>query len=165
MVSKLDKLADKYGFTFENFDKTWGDLAKNQFKGLDEFLQDAENIYGEMYKVGDKHPFDFLQNIFDVTKQKLHTKHNRKAIEQALAAQGIVPVLNIKNNDIVQTKGGFKPMRKVVPKQAGSNKQPAAAGAKPASQDNEDDVDVIINDPVVVNKINDVLKKFKKTKK
>lgn len=159
MVNKLDNLADKYGFSFENFDQSQDKLIKGEFQGLDKFLEEAEQIYGEMYKVGDRPALDFLAGIFNVTKQKLHTKHNRKKIEEALNAQGIVPIINIKNNNTVRNP-------------ASSNKfvKPSAPKASASQNDDDDEKDKdssernvasVINDPTMVNNVNAFLKKYK----
>jgi len=34
---------------------------------------EAQDIYGELYKVGDTHPFELLNKVFASTKQKLHS--------------------------------------------------------------------------------------------
>jgi len=113
-------------------------MVKNKFKGLDEFLQEAENIYGEMYKIGEKHPFEFLKNIFDVTKQKLSTRHNRKDIENAIAKFGMVPIVQVKHDRQVNINNGFKPKAKLPNTLKNIIKKPTPS---PSPNDDEEKVD------------------------
>ncbi len=73
MVSKLDKLADKYGFTMDNFDSNQNKTVKEYHHNTDGFLMEAQNIYGELYKTKDKHPFAMLKRVFAPTNAKIHS--------------------------------------------------------------------------------------------
>lgn len=144
-------------------------MVSGQFQNIDRFLQEAEGIYGDMYKIGDRHPLEFLQNIFDVTKRKLHTKYvDRKQFEEALGGQGLVPVKVVKERRPI-----VKPnkMPKITTRGVGSQ---AKTTAKADNNDDDDDdkqsvpksnsprnVHSVINDSALVKNANDFLNKYK----
>lgn len=175
MVEKLDKLADKYNLTFENFDGLQDKMVRGHDSRLDRFFSDAEKIYQDLYGVGDRHPMDFLERIFDVTKRKLHTRHNRAGIEAALAGQNIVPAAQAKNAGVDLQKAPAKNARKAAAKQNKAVVRPAVqaaqgaarAAAQKADQQKDDNVEqqrnvkTVINDTVYVKNAQDFLKKFK----
>lgn len=78
ITMKLDQLADKYGFTLKDFDRQQESFVRKN-KNIDNFLNDAQNIYSELYKVNEQHPYDFINKIFNTTKDKLHVGNDRKA--------------------------------------------------------------------------------------
>jgi hypothetical protein len=85
MVEKLDNLADKYGFTNENFDGKWERFIKEDHFKSDEFLSEAESIYGDLYKVGDNpQPKDLINRVFNPIKSKIHSKGGQEGLINAI---------------------------------------------------------------------------------
>lgn len=134
-------------------------MVRGDFKGVDQFLQEAENIYGEMYKTGEKHPFEFLQNIFDATRQKISTRHNPEGVNRALAEWNLVPIVNVPKS--------IAP--KMPPKK---NKTATAPKNKNTNTDDDDEknnkntiprnVDAVMNDSKYVRAANDFINKYNK---
>lgn len=172
MVEQLDKLADKYGFTVNNFDKQFNKIAYGEYKGLDEFMFEAQQIYGELYKMGDRHPIDFLNRIFDVTKQKLSMKgNNRKNLEDALQKMNIFPINKVANHNILKPPKGFSQARNIAAKNKPGNNDDEdnknGDAAIPKKQDDKAkngkagtrDIQSVINDQKNLDKLNKFLKK------
>lgn len=87
ITSKLDELADKYGFSLDKFDQQQESFLKDRHKSIDPFLQEAENIYGDLYKQTDRHPLEFLSRVFEPTQKKVHSKFVPERIKHIVESQ------------------------------------------------------------------------------
>jgi len=85
MGAKLDQLASKYGLSLDKFDQQWESFLKDRHKSIDPFLQEAENIYGELYKQTDRHPLEFISRIFEPTERKVHSKNVAARIDHIIS--------------------------------------------------------------------------------
>lgn len=84
ITEKLDKLADEFSFTEENFDQKWETLIRNNYGDADVFLNKAKDIYAELYSVDGKKPGAFINSIFELTSAKIGKKGNEKALKKVI---------------------------------------------------------------------------------
>jgi hypothetical protein len=101
---------DKYGITdADSFDKVFDKLIKEDPELLDKLLADAQDVYKDLYTIGDRTPKNFLENIFKVTKYKLHSKYNAEEIRKALEERGVRKKGGAAAPVATKTKGIGKP--------------------------------------------------------
>lgn len=72
MVPELNKLVEKYGFKYKQFDKQWSQFVNGDPKKVKKFMQEAQVIYSKLQKKGGKAVnISFLEEIFNPTKKKI----------------------------------------------------------------------------------------------
>jgi len=136
-------------------------MVLNDFKGVDQFLQDAQNIYGELYQVGGKHPFEFLQKIFDSTRQQIHTRHNLKGVQEALAEKGLVPIVSVNTDGPPEMPAKKLDKRnKATPKNNNNSDDDDDDDKKGKTIPSQRSVNSIMNDSKYVRGANDFIKNW-----
>lgn len=105
ITKKLDALVDKYGFSYEKFDHQQESFLKDRNSRIDEFLDDAKNIYAELYSIDGFKPLEFINGIFSLTESHIHTKKgNKKGIVDAVNSWSYVKPSKANDPSIIKPK-------------------------------------------------------------
>lgn len=149
MINKLNKLGDKHGMNYDNFDSKFNKIARDK-KNIDGFMKEAQDIYKELYKTGNMQASkSFLENIFKASKNKVHTSGiNGAEIQKVLSSHNLninqyhIDIKKMSGDQLAKYK---KNQQKASAKQKASTsyakaaKKSAAGAAKQAAKQANDD--------------------------